>query len=1008
MGVVQLFSRRRNMLRYRSEVVREVIDALEKRVLFTAYYVNASAADGGNGSASLPWNQLSSISAYTGFHSGDVVNLTGAFNNQTLGLGSAQSGIKITSSATNPAQIVESASFVFTSAIEVNGSNIAISNLQMTGPGITASSNSMYAIWFENGGSTQLIGDTLNNIDETGFVFAGLEIQGNTSGFANTTITNCNFSNNQVSGIKVDGSLTSDSHTNLTISHCVTDNNAGYAIYYNANNPGKNQNSVNAGILISSVNGGLIDHCTAIGNCYNSTGAAGIWAFDATGLTIQYCESADTKTQQTGYDGEGFDFDHAVSDSIMQYDYSHGNANTGYFICAYAGEIPDQADTVRYCVSDDDALQAGAGIEIYGYSQDLVPRPVVGANIYNNTILVSSYSASAICINGLTPAAAGACTANIVDNIFYNGTTYSAQSALVDCSINAPALANIHFEGNDYYSNVLPGKFRVLWGSTSYSTLSDWSAATGEESLNGSIVGLSVDPQWINETVSDLPISSIGNLKLSANSPLHGAGLNLLAAPFSDTAPYTDYAPYNLAGTAWDGTGGQDFFGDPVAKGIDPDIGFDQSSNVLILNGTAAGDTFSLKEDATLPYTLDVNSTTYSLQGIDSVIINGSTGNEIVTYDFKNGPLMNVGITFNAGSGSNTLTTINTGSGNSGGMPIVFNLGNSVSNSVSDSAGIISIPATVQTGISKTTFSNITVGAGAEVIFASPSTGSANRRLVVITGSLSLAGKTNAWTGTLDVGANDLDVKNGSLPTLTNQIAQGSTDSWQSSGGIISTAAAEDTTHLTTLGIIQNTVSGVSLYNTFDSSPANGSDVLIKYTYFGDTNLDGVIDGSDYSRIDNGFLQHLTGWINGDFNYDGVVDGSDYILIDNAFNAHGASIDGELASGGETATVNKNPASVPALCFAWRLTWGDGSSAISKVSRDAKQSIGTIINSQIAHPATSLDDVEPNKQTILNTPRMSSRSRFDRQPGEWTIFPTVWGHGIQVSVDNAVLRLYDA
>jgi hypothetical protein len=120
---VQLFSRRRNMLRYRSEVVREVIDALEKRVLFTAYYVNASAADGGNGSASLPWNQLSSISAYTGFHSGDVVNLTGAFNNQTLGLGSAQSGIKITSSATNPAQIVESASFVFTSAIEVNGSN---------------------------------------------------------------------------------------------------------------------------------------------------------------------------------------------------------------------------------------------------------------------------------------------------------------------------------------------------------------------------------------------------------------------------------------------------------------------------------------------------------------------------------------------------------------------------------------------------------------------------------------------------------------------------------------------------------------------------------------------------------------------------------------------------------------------------------------------------------------------------------------------------------------------
>jgi PEP-CTERM motif len=31
--------------------------------------------------------------------------------------------------------------------------------------------------------------------------------------------------------------------------------------------------------------------------------------------------------------------------------------------------------------------------------------------------------------------------------------------------------------------------------------------------------------------------------------------------------------------------------------------------------------------------------------------------------------------------------------------------------------------------------------------------------------------------------------------------------------------------------------------------------VLVKYTYYGDTNLDGVVEGTDYSLIDNTFNQ---------------------------------------------------------------------------------------------------------------------------------------------------------
>jgi hypothetical protein len=313
------------------------IELLENRTLFNAFFVNSSAASGGTGSSASPWNLLASVGSYTGFHSGDVVTLTGTFNNQILTLGSAATGITITTSASSPAKIVESSSYAFTSAITVTTSDVTLSNLQLTGPGLTASSNSYYGIYFENTGLVQLTGAAVSNVNASGFVFAGLQIQGSTVGFSNINISNSTFSSNQVSGIVVESSGSGYAHTNLLISNCTTSLNAGAAIYYNAHHSGANQNSVNGGIFLSSVNGGTVDHCKAIGNCYNSTGAVGIWAYNSNAIVFQYCESADNKTTVPGADGDGFDFDHGVSDSIMQYDYSHGNYGSGFFIATFGG-----------------------------------------------------------------------------------------------------------------------------------------------------------------------------------------------------------------------------------------------------------------------------------------------------------------------------------------------------------------------------------------------------------------------------------------------------------------------------------------------------------------------------------------------------------------------------------------------------------------------------------------------------------------------------------------------
>jgi hypothetical protein len=193
-------------------------------------------------------------------------------------------------------------------------------------------------------------------------------------------------------------------------------------------------------------------------------------------------------------------------------------------------------------------------------------------------------------------------------------------------------------------------------------------------------------------------------------------------------------------------------------------------------------------------------------------------------------------------------------------------------------------------------------------------------RTLLATAALSITG------GVLDLGNNDLDLAGGGsagLATLNGYIASGfAGGAWNGTTGITSAAAGGDAKHLTALGVILNdNGSGTPLYggssaliaSTFDgTTPADG-DVLVKYTYYGDANLDGQVDGSDYTKIDAGYSSQtgsskLTGWENGDFNYDGKIDGSDYTLIDNAFNTQAASLSAPIAaSTAQIATTSAVP-----------------------------------------------------------------------------------------------------
>ena len=181
---------------------------------------------------------------------------------------------------------------------------------------------------------------------------------------------------------------------------------------------------------------------------------------------------------------------------------------------------------------------------------------------------------------------------------------------------------------------------------------------------------------------------------------------------------------------------------------------------------------------------------------------------------------------------------------------------------------VTSGPATTVNGTATfaglTTLGTLSIGSAGHAALATAAAPAA-RNTLVTTGLSVAAG------GQFDLANDDAVVRNTAAAAVAALLG---------TGGLTSSAAAANVAGNTAVGVIQ------AVGTTFDAVPVSPADVLVKYTYYGDANLDGVVNGLDYARIDAGYNSNgtLTGWYNGDFNYDGRVDGSDYTLIDDAFN----------------------------------------------------------------------------------------------------------------------------
>jgi autotransporter-associated beta strand protein len=215
--------------------------------------------------------------------------------------------------------------------------------------------------------------------------------------------------------------------------------------------------------------------------------------------------------------------------------------------------------------------------------------------------------------------------------------------------------------------------------------------------------------------------------------------------------------------------------------------------------------------------------------------------------------------------------------------------------------GTFNLAASTSGILVRSLYSLNVVNGTAKVLSAATSTQNTIRS-VVVTPSLTIG-----TSSKLDLSNNDLIVQGTQVSTVFTMLKGGfnaGSGYWNGSGGIVSSSAAGDTRYLTTLGSRQSDGSVVDGVNT------TTSDTLVKYTYYGDANLDGVVNGADYQQIDSGFGLKLTGWQNGDFNYDGVVDGSDFSLIDNTFNQLIATSAAPLATIANSADLVTSPTSI--------------------------------------------------------------------------------------------------
>ncbi len=153
----------------------------------------------------------------------------------------------------------------------------------------------------------------------------------------------------------------------------------------------------------------------------------------------------------------------------------------------------------------------------------------------------------------------------------------------------------------------------------------------------------------------------------------------------------------------------------------------------------------------------------------------------------------------------------------------------------------------------------------------------------------------DAGAGPLDLADNDMIVDYVApltpLATIQSHVASGYAGGNWNGPGIVSSAA----------GVASNTALGLAHSNeifsafpaTFSGVSVDSSAVLVKYTYTGDSNLDGAVNLSDFNRLVANFGAAPRRWIHGNSDYDLDVDLADFNGLVTNFGSVALAPDGD-------------------------------------------------------------------------------------------------------------------
>jgi len=422
--------------------------------------------------------------------------------------------------------------------------------------------------------------------------------------------------------------------------------------------------------------------------------------------------------------------------------------------------------------------------------------------------------------------------------------------------------------------------------------------------------------------------------------PTPGGRVWTLSGLQSLTSRLGSYSIAINAGSGIIDAAGNPLSGNPSASFIVDAIVGDQSPSLL-------SDTIRLSAhdgDATLA-DVQVNSDpvyTVRLAGLASIHVLSQAGDDHITLDFTRGsPLPAGGVSINGGDGADTILAIGSDAADSAALStgsLSFN-GSSISFAALESITLdtgagddslsldsANLPATRFKGGSGV--DTMQVNAGSYNFAADASADTANLRLIVSNAAvtfaaaqhlarLELRNATATMTAdesllslgelslddqsTLELDDSDMIIRStsanradvledvaGRIDTARNT-KNNKGELWHGRG-INSLAARADV--LTGLAAIINEQIGptgpVRVRTDFAGETPGIDWVLVKHTWNGDVDLNGVVNADDYYQVDSGFLDFIrqTGTLcyrRGNLDYNTAVNADDYYLIDSAF-----------------------------------------------------------------------------------------------------------------------------